>query len=106
GPKLRALISKPLTLTAGQELRFATDPTASADVMPTEPEFLLHMRPGQRLLLDDGRLVLRAVGLKDHCLIARVETGGTLQPKKGINLPDTDLPIPALTERDRTALAV
>jgi pyruvate kinase len=106
GPKLRVLISAPLPLTAGQEVRFATDPGASADVMPTEPEFLVHVRPGQRLLLDDGRLILRAVRTESRCLMARVEVGGTLQPKKGINLPDTELPIPALTDRDRAALAV
>jgi pyruvate kinase len=106
GPKLRALIPAPLALTVGQEIRFATAPDVSADVMPTEPELLTHVRPEQRLLLDDGRLLLRAVRQDGRCLIARVEAGGTLQPKKGINLPDTDLPIAALTQRDRDALTV
>lgn len=106
GPKLRALIPAPLTLGAGQEVRFATAAGASADVEPTEPELLVHVRPDQRVLLDDGRLLLRAVRQDGPCLVARVEAGGTLQPKKGINLPDTDLAIPALTGRDRAALAL
>jgi len=106
GPKLRALIPAPLALTVGREVRFATAPGASADVTPTEPELLAYVRPDQRLLLDDGRLLLRAVRQDGPRLVALVEAGGTLQPNKGINLPDTDLPIPALTQRDRDALAV
>jgi pyruvate kinase len=106
GPKLRALLDTPRTLAPGQEVTFAAAPGAAADVVPTEPDWLAHVRPGQRVLLDDGRIVLAAVRLDGDRLLARVETGGTLQPKKGINLPDTDLPIPALTPRDREALAV
>jgi pyruvate kinase len=106
GPKLRAVIPAPLTFAAGQEVRFATACGTSADVVPTEPELLAHVLPGQRLLLDDGRLLLRAVRQDGPSLIARVEIGGTLQPKKGINLPDTDLPIPALTGHDCAALEV
>jgi pyruvate kinase len=106
GPKLRAVIPAPLALAAGQEVSFATAADASADVMPTEPELLAHVRPDHRLLLDDGRLLLRAVRHDGRRLVARVEAGGTLQPKKGINLPDTDFAISALTDRDRAALAV
>jgi pyruvate kinase len=106
GPKLRALIPAPLTLMPGQEVTFAIAPGVLADVVPTEPELLAHVRPDQRLLLDDGRLLLRAARADKGCLVARVETGGTLQLKKGINLPDTDFVISALTERDRAALAV
>jgi pyruvate kinase len=106
GPKLRAVIPAPLELTLGREVSFATTPGASADVTPTEPELLAQVRPDQRLLLDDGRLLLRCVRHGAGCLIARVECGGTLQPKKGINLPDTDFAVAALTDRDRVALTV
>jgi pyruvate kinase len=106
GPKLRAIIPAPLTLTAGQEITFATAAGAFADVAPTEPELLAQVRPDQRLLLDDGRLLLRAVSQDGRRLVARVDCGGTLQPKKGINLPDTELVVAALTERDRAALGV
>ncbi len=105
GPKLRALIDSTLALNEGQEIRFATAADTSADIRPTEPKFLSHVQPLQRILLDDGRLSLRAVRHDGPCLVACVEVGGTLEPKKGINLPDTDLPISALTARDRTALA-
>ena len=106
GPKLRALIPGPLILTIGQEIRLAASPGAVADIEPTEPEFLTHVRPGHRLLLDDGRLLLRAERHEGPVLVAVVEAGGTLLPKKGLNLPDTDLPTAALTQRDRVALVV
>ena len=76
------------------------------DVMLTEPEVLADVRPGQRMLLDDGRLQLEAGGVKNGRLAARVITGGTLRPNKGLNLPDTPLSIPAVTPRDREVLAV
>jgi pyruvate kinase len=106
GPKLRVLIESTLELTEGQEIRFATAPDTPADIRPTEPDFLTHVQSQQRILLDDGRMSLRAMRHDGRCLVACVEVGGTLEPKKGINLPDTDLPIPALTARDRAALAL
>ena len=63
------------------------------------------VRPGQRMLLDDGRMQLEASDAAAGST-ARVMVGGTLSPNKGLNLPDTPLTIPAVTERDRAALAV
>jgi pyruvate kinase len=106
GPKLRAIIPAPFEMAPGQEVSFATAAGAFADVAATEPELLAQVRPDQRLLLDDGRLLLRCVRHDIRFLVARVECGGTLQLKKGINLPDTDFAVSALTDRDRAALAV
>jgi pyruvate kinase len=106
GPKLRAVLSASLLLKPGQEVRLAMLPQGTADVQVTEPEAMRDVRPGQRILLDDGRLQLRAVRTDGDHMIAAVEVGGTLLPNKGINLPETDLSIPALTPRDRDALTV
>ncbi len=106
GPKLRAVLPGPLELTVGQEVSFAAEPGATADVGVTEPEAVREVRPGQRILLDDGRLQLRAVRAEAGRVVARVEDGGPLLPNKGVNLPDTPLTIPTVTERDRQALAV
>lgn len=105
GPKLRALIPAPLTLVPGQEVSFATTADAPADIHLTEPEVIREVQLGQRILLDDGRLQLRALRKEEERVLASVEVGGTLQLKKGINLPDTRLSIPALTPRDQAALA-
>ncbi len=56
---------------------------------------------GQRILLDDGALVLRAEAKEDDFLVCTVLTGGPLHSRKGVNLPETELSIPAITRRDR-----
>lgn len=104
GPKLRALIAAPLTLLVGQSVTFAAKAEVPADIQATEPEVFQDVRPGQRILLDDGRLQLRAVRAEPERVTATVEFGGPLLPRKGINLPDTRLSIPALTLRDLEAL--
>ncbi|MFL5340782.1 MAG: pyruvate kinase, partial [Gemmataceae bacterium] len=106
GPKLRVRLTQPLALISGRELSLACDAQTAADVAVTEPECLCEVQPGHRILLDDGRLQLAAVRRDGERLIARVAVGGTLLPNKGLNLPDSDLRIPALTERDREALKI
>ena len=108
GPKLRVKISTDRELKPGDEIAFSlsTDPVHADDLVLTEPEVLADVRPGQRMLLDDGRLQLEAGIITAGHLTARVVVGGTLKPNKGLNLPDTPLTIPAVTDRDRVALAV
>jgi pyruvate kinase len=107
GPKLRVTIAAPCELVKGAEVRFslAASPVSLGDLTLTEPEVLADVRPGHRMLLDDGRMQLEALTLEGKQLVARVLVGGTLKPNKGLNLPDTPLSIPCLTRRDREALA-
>jgi len=64
------------------------------------------VRVGQRVLFDDGRLQARVANVSGESCQLTVEVGGTLLPNKGINLPDSELNIPAVTRRDRDALAI
>ncbi len=105
GPKLRVILSGPLRLEVGQEVTVAGAAGVPVDLRVTEPEVFAELRAGQRVLLDDGRLQLRAARADAGGIVLRVEVGGTLLPNKGLNLPDTHLPIPALTPRDHEALA-
>ncbi|MFO0810387.1 MAG: pyruvate kinase [Gemmataceae bacterium] len=105
GPKLRVRLDQPRTLEAGDEVTFAADP-AGSEIAVTEPVCLGDVRPGHRILLDDGRLQLKAERVSGGRLTAVVTVGGTLQPNKGVNLPDGPLSIPAVTDRDRKALEV
>ncbi|MBI5211249.1 MAG: pyruvate kinase [Elusimicrobia bacterium] len=61
-------------------------------------------RPGQRILLADGRMELRVVAVRADRLITRVVRGGMLESRKGVNLPDADLSVPALTAKDKSDL--
>ena len=106
GPKLRVRLTEPLKLEEGRELSVACAADTAADLVVTEPECVREAKPGHRILLDDGRLQAVAVRSDGNRLIVRVTVGGTLLPNKGVNLPDTALTIPALTDRDRAALAV
>jgi pyruvate kinase len=108
GPKMRVKLPIARDLRAGETLAFSlsTEPVQPGDITLTEPEVLADVRPGQRLLMDDGRLQLEATSIGGGRLMARVIVGGTLLPNKGLNLPDTPLTIPAVTSRDREALAI
>ncbi|NGX95791.1 MAG: pyruvate kinase, partial [Candidatus Afipia apatlaquensis] len=68
------------------------------------PEILKALRPGHALLIDDGKLRLIAEETSpDHALV-RVVTGGKMSDRKGVSLPDTDLPVSAMTPKDRADL--
>ncbi|MBA2502977.1 MAG: pyruvate kinase [Pyrinomonadaceae bacterium] len=62
------------------------------------------VRPGARLLLDDGAIELIIERTTDTDVVCRVINGGTLAERKGINLPGVALPIPSLTDKDRRDL--
>lgn len=106
GPKLRVVLPGPVELTAGREVTLGLSPDAQVDLAVTEPEWLRDVQPGQRILLDDGRVQLRAGRASAGQLAARVEVGGTVLPNKGLNLPDTAVTAAALTARDLAAVRV
>ena len=106
GPKLRALLQAPLMLEAGKTLAIGLQHGVNADFNLTEPEGLRRLKVGQRVLLDDGRLQAQVASIGKEVATLSVTVGGTLLPNKGVNLPDTDLDIPAVTERDRTAIGI
>ena len=106
GPKMRVRLAGPRELAVGSEVAFSAAAKAGPDELAiTEPEALHDAQAGQRILLDDGRLQLRVLAA-GQSVRAVVVVGGTLLPGKGVNLPDTALPMPSLTDGDRDALAV
>src|SRR5688500_7706611 len=62
------------------------------------------VKPGARILLDDGAIELLVESTTETDVITRVVNGGTLSERKGINLPGIALPIPSLTDKDRRDL--
>jgi len=55
---------------------------------------------GHRVLIDDGQIALTVVGRNDEEVVCEVVVGGPLHSQKGMNLPDTQISIPSITERD------
>ncbi len=111
GPKIRVgELSMPLQLVEGQVIQlYASDsepPRAAVVSIPVDFRQLFDaVQPGDRLLLDDGRLALEVSTAGDNVLTARVTVGGPLTSHKGINLPGVRLRIEGFTEKDEADLA-
>ncbi len=109
GPKLRVgrFGGGRVHLQTGQPFRLDLNPTPgnSRRVELPHPEIIEAARIGTMLLLDDGKLRLRVTHRRDDHLETEIVVGGPLSDRKGVNVPDIVLPIPALTEKDRADLA-
>jgi pyruvate kinase len=68
------------------------------------PELFQAIRPGNALLIDDGRVRLSVLEADDDQIVTEVKVGGVVSDNKGVNVPDVVVPIPALTEKDRDDL--
>jgi len=109
GPKLRVgqCAGGRVHLQTGQAFLLDLNPTpGSAErVNLPHPEIIEAAGIGATLLLDDGKLRLRVTRKRPDALETEVVVGGPLSDRKGVNVPDIVLPIPALTEKDRDDLA-
>lgn len=109
GPKLRVgkFADGLVQLRAGAEFVLDADPAPGDATRVNLPhrEIFDALEPGARLLLDDGKLVLRVVRVAPERIETSVEVGGALSNSKGLNVPDVVVPMAALTEKDRADLA-
>jgi pyruvate kinase len=109
GPKLRIgrFGGGRVQLQAGKPFRLDLNPTPGdvSRVNLPHPEIIQAARIGMNLLLDDGKLRLRVEKVRGDHLETTVVTAGALSDRKGVNVPDVALAIPALTEKDRADLA-
>jgi pyruvate kinase len=107
GPKLRlGKLGAERTLQTGSRVSFVRSETApDANTVPIpHPEIFAALKPGSNLLIDDGKVRLVAHEVSSDRMTAEVIQGGVIKDHKGVNLPDTLLPIPALTPKDRADL--
>ena len=108
GPKLRVgrFANGSVELTPGQTFTLDNDETPgnAERVHLPHPEILKSVQPGHRLLIDDGRLQLKAEKSDGKKIVCTVVSGTKISDRKGVSLPDTDLPVGALTEKDRKDL--
>ena len=110
GPKLRVgtFEGGPVQLQDGQAFRLQLDAIAGSAqaVQLPHPEIFAALVPGAELLLDDGKLRLKVERCDARGADTTVMAGGKLSDRKGVNVPGVELPISALTEKDRRDLAV
>ena len=108
GPKLRVgtFEGGKATIPHGGEFTFDRDPApgnASRAELPHDEIFAV-IEEGQRLLVNDGKIRLRVKSVSKDTIVCRAEVGGVISDRKGVNVPDAEIPIPALTEKDRKDL--
>jgi pyruvate kinase len=111
GPKLRVqtVPGEGIDVVAGDEIIFRTDIEAAILGDPpvfgcTVPRVIEEVEPGHRVLLADGAVRALAVERTEvegtTSLVCRVTVGGRISTRKGINLPDSDISVPSITDRD------
>jgi pyruvate kinase len=108
GPKIRTgrFAGGPVTLSPGQRFTITTRETDGdeTEVGTTYKGLPGDVRPGDVLLIDDGKVCLRAVQVSDTDVVTETVIGGVVSNNKGINLPGVAVSVPALSEKDRDDL--
>ena len=108
GPKLRVgqFADTGVDLLKGETFVLDADPTPGDDkrVHLPHPEILRALRPGHVMLIDDGKVKLRVLEATEQRALAMVEVPGRISNRKGVSLPDTEIPVSAMTTKDRSDL--
>ncbi len=110
GPKIRTglMENDGVHLEVGAQCQIVTDSVlGNADKFSINYQDLpKDVNPGERILLDDGKLVLQIEKTdRKNCIDCTVIQGGILSSKKGVNFPNTKISLPSLTEKDKLDLA-
>ena len=105
GPKLRVGVMKEdVVVNPGDIITFQTAedvPGTKERVYMNYLSFPQDVNPGERILLDDGKLIFEALETNGTTeVVCKVIQGGPLKSKKGVNLPQTKVSLPALTKKD------
>lgn len=112
GPKIRVgdIPNGSMDLVAGQQVRLVrqgvtTEPGVISTTYPAMIDDIDPTDPKARILLDDGKLELKAISKDADSVVCEVVRGGTLLKRKGINLPGVKVSAPSLSEKDLSDMA-
>ena len=105
GPKLRVgVMEEGVVLEDGATFKFTTEKCIGTKekAFMTYQRFPKDVKVGEHILVDDGKLMFEVVSSnKETEVVVKVLVGGPLKSKKGVNLPNTAISLPALTEKDK-----
>jgi len=108
GPKMRVgqFAVEPIQLKPGDRFTLTTEETVGSQerVSVTFARLPKVVKPGDRLSLNDGSILIEVAEVRDREVACVVQVGGELRSRKGLNMPGIDLGISAFTERDRKCL--
>jgi pyruvate kinase len=104
GPKIRVgkFEGQPRPVKTGDLVSFAVGRPPEGDELPSDYDGLdRDVQPGQPLLIDDGNIILQITHVEKGLVRARVLNDGAIAQRKGMNLPQSIVSAPAITEKDR-----
>ncbi len=107
GPEIRTTLlqgDQPVELRQGELFELRRDDGSLGDaagVCVTHPTLAQECRLGQEVFIDDGTIQLQVEAIEGTTLVCRVLVGGILSNRKGINIPDAELSLPSMSEKDR-----
>ena len=107
GPKIRvgSLPANGILLKKGDTVFLKEGSDYQAGILPVEcPDFVSMIEEGTRIFINDGAIQLTVDSVRDEVVHASVDIGGLITANKGVNLPDTIIDLPALTEKDKANL--
>ena len=107
GPRIRiGKLHAPISVQSGQTITLTTATEAGGGAIPVTYSYLpADVKPGDRILIDDGLLELAVEESSKQSIRCRVVAGGTIRPHKGMNLPGVSVSAPAFGEKDREDMA-
>lgn len=110
GPKIRTnqIVNNEVTIERGQKLTITNDDDLIGDdkvISTTYKSLPTDVKVGDKILIDDGKLELKVLSSQGKDVVTEVVHGGVLKSRKGINLPNTKVSSPSLTEKDIIDLA-
>ncbi len=105
GPKLRVgIMGEKVKLKIGDKFTFTTEECEGSKekAFMTYQNFPKDVQVGEHILVDDGKLLFEVLETDGKTnVVTQVLRGGKLKSKKGVNLPNTNISLPALTEKDK-----
>ena len=106
GPEIRTGVlkdGKKVMLEAGQEFTLTSEEIIGDQkrVSITYKGLTEDVMPGRKILIDDGLIELEVLRIENHDIVCRIINGGELGEKKGINVPNVPVRLPAITDKDR-----
>jgi pyruvate kinase len=110
GPKLRVgeIEGGSMLVVEGEKLTFTNTKLVGTKerIYVSYPNLHEDVKVGNIIMIDDGKLEVKVISIeKNHDVKVQVKLGGILSSKKGLNLPDTKISLPAITEKDEVDLA-
>ncbi|MDE6485828.1 MAG: pyruvate kinase [Duncaniella sp.] len=107
GPEIRTTVTdtgEPVNFTAGDVVKVTGNPdgvTSTKEICLNYANIAKVLKPGDRMLIDDGELEFLVTGIDGDIVTVKAENDGSLGSRKSVNLPGVSIDLPAVTERDR-----